>query len=252
MANRLPVLSILEQYFADWQIILLTFDRAWYEIAKQQLGSPDWRYYELFAVRVGDYERPLLIPDEEHLYRALEFLDAGQIKAASVHVRTAFEIVLKGACQRFGLSVKFHPDGRKVPASDLWGALQSATHDFVPARECFFDDKGKAHWNQPKNRRIPIIERSLQKRIQHAVSWVLNPLSHSESVDRYRAEIEDAIYAIDDLQVALERAKGRPSIRPTILIEEIVSLLKAYIAMKERQAKASAPAPAPVPQSPTV
>lgn len=237
MANRLPALNILEKYFSDWQIILLTFDRAWYEIAKQQLGSPDWRYYELFTVRVGDHEQPLLLPDEEHLYRALAFLDAGQVKAASVHVRTAFELLLKAACQRFGLSVKYHPDGRKVSASDLWAALQSATYDFVPARECFFDDKGKVHWNQPKNRRIPLIDPALQKRIQHAVSWVLNPLSHSQSVDRYRAEIEDAVYAIDDLQVALERAKGRPSIRSTIAIEELVSLLKAYIAKMEKHSK---------------
>jgi hypothetical protein len=32
MANRLPVLDILESHFADWQIILLTYDRVWYEM----------------------------------------------------------------------------------------------------------------------------------------------------------------------------------------------------------------------------
>jgi energy-coupling factor transporter ATP-binding protein EcfA2 len=237
MANRLPALKLLEKYFSDWQIILLTFDRAWYEIAKQQLGNPKWRYYELFAIQVGNHEQPLLLPDEDHLYRAMAFLDAGQVKAASVHVRTAFELLLKAACQHFRLPVKFHPDARKVPSSDLWAALQSATYDFVPARECSFDDKGKVHWRQPKNSRIPVVDPPLQKRIQHAVSWVLNPLSHSQSIDRYRAEIDDAIYAIDDLRIALERVKGRPSIRPTIRIEEIVSLLKAYIAKMERHAK---------------
>lgn len=250
MAHRLPVLDLLEREFKSWQVLLFTFDRAWYEIAKQQLRRERWTYYELFAIQVGDHEQPLLLPDDDHLYRALAFLDAGQVKAASVHVRTAFELVLKDACRQFRLPVKFHPDPRKVPASDLWSALKSESYNFTPAAECSFDDKGKVHWRQPKDRQIPLVDPSLQKRIEHAVSWVLNPLSHSQGVDRYRAEIEDAIYAVDELQVALERVKRRPSVRSTILIEHIVSLLKAYVAMKERQTKGAAPAP--IPQSPVV
>jgi hypothetical protein len=74
---------------------------------------------------------------------------------------------------------------------------------------------------------------SLQKRIEHAVSWVLNPLNHSQTVDRYRAEIEDAIYAIDELQRAVNKAVEVPSVRETVGAEEIVSLLKAYIAKME-------------------
>jgi len=60
--------------------------------------------------------------------------------------------------------------------------------------------------------------------------WVLNPLSHSQSVDRYRAEIEDTIYAIDDFEHAVKRAVAVPSVRQTIAVEEIISLLKAYVA----------------------
>ena len=37
MANRLPVLEILEEYFADWQIILLTHDRVWYEMVQVEI-----------------------------------------------------------------------------------------------------------------------------------------------------------------------------------------------------------------------
>lgn len=233
MAHRLPVLDLLEREFKDWQVFLFTFDRAWYEIAKQQLRIERWKYYELFAIQVGHHEQPLLLPDEEHLYRALAFLDAGQVKAATVHVRTAFELLLKAACQHFRVPVKFHPDARKVPASDLWSALKSGKTNFTPARECSFDTKGRVRWWQPAVTEILIVPPSLQKRLEHAVSWVLNPLSHSQSVDRYRAEIEDAIYAIDDLRVAIERAKRRPSVRSTMAIEELISLLKAYITKME-------------------
>jgi hypothetical protein len=230
LAHRLPVLRIVEERFADFQVVLLTFDRAWYEVAKQQLPSATWCHYELFTVHVGDHEQPLLRPDLDHLYRALAFLDAGEVKAASVHVRTAFELVLKYACQQLGLGVKFQSDPRKVPASDLWSSLKSAQYDFIPARQCAFDGKGKVHWWQPRNVKKHVVVPSLQKRIEHAISWVLNPLSHSQTVDRYRAEIEDAIYAIDDLERAVKQAVAVPLVRQTIAVEEMISLLKAYIA----------------------
>ena len=250
MAHRLPVLDLLEREFKDWQVLLFTFDRAWYEIAKQRLRRQSWNYYELFSIQVGDHEQPLLLPDEDHLYRAFAFLDTGQVKAASVHVRTAFELLLKAACQHFGLAVKFHPDARKVPASDLWSALKSGKTDFTLARDCRFDANGRVRWWQPAATQIPIVPPTLQKRIEHAVSWVLNPLSHSQSVDRYRAEIEDAIYAIDDLRVAIERAKRPSVVRSTIAIEELIALLKAYIAKMEAKEKHKNPASAPASATP--
>ena len=39
-----------------------------------------------------------------------------------------------------------------------------------------------------------VISLDLQRRVTHALSWILNPLSHSESVERYRAEIDEAAW----------------------------------------------------------
>ena len=69
MAHRQPLLELLKSRDSDdWQILLLTHDRAWYEIAKQQLGD-GWAHYELYAQRVGDYEQPLVQPDLSHVDR---------------------------------------------------------------------------------------------------------------------------------------------------------------------------------------
>ncbi|MDE0426493.1 MAG: AAA family ATPase, partial [Candidatus Poribacteria bacterium] len=46
MSNRLPVLNILKDYFPDHQIFLTTYDKAWYEIAKQRTDQKDWEYAE--------------------------------------------------------------------------------------------------------------------------------------------------------------------------------------------------------------
>lgn len=231
LANRLPVLQLIEEEFVDkgWQTLLFTFDRPWYEIAKQQLRASHWGHFELFAIRLGDHEQPLLLPDHEHLYRALAFLDEGQVKAAGVHVRTAFETILQRGCQLLGVQVKFHSDPRKVPAADLWGALKSEKYELTPSLQYIFDNKGKIHSWQPKKKQVPVVPPALQKRIEHAVSWVLNPLSHSQPVDQYRFEIEEAIYAIDELGVAVKQAIAPPSASPPIAFELIISLLKAHI-----------------------
>ena len=82
MAHRLPVLDILKREYIQkgWQVFLLTYDRAWYEIARQRLSKNNWKCYELYGVRVGDHERPVLIEDKDHLARALEFLAAGEVE----------------------------------------------------------------------------------------------------------------------------------------------------------------------------
>ncbi|MBI4660676.1 MAG: hypothetical protein HY735_17705 [Verrucomicrobia bacterium] len=67
-------------------------------------------------------------------------------------------------------------------------------------------------------------------RIEHAVSWVLNPLSHSQTVDYYRREIEDAIFAIDELEMALKRALHPPNPALPILRQMLADRLSQRIA----------------------
>jgi hypothetical protein len=232
LANRLPVLEIIEKEFVDagWQVFLLTFDRSWYEVARQRLRSSSWCHFELYTAGVGNHEQPLVVPDEEHLYKALRFLETGEVKAAAAHVRAAFEQVLKGACFELGLPVKYHPDPRKVMAAELWGALKSVKYDLTPSPQFGRDRQGRPYWWQPAPSSHPVVPSVLVQRIEHAVSWVLNPLSHSQTVDRYRAEIEDAIFATDDLRSAVKLALALRGTRPAILFEMLLHVLKARVA----------------------
>lgn len=66
-------------------------------------------------------------------------------------------------------------------------------------------------------------------RVEHAVTWVLNPLSHSQTVDRYRSEIEDAIYVVDALDGAVKLALQLQKAQPAAVMQEIVRLLKARV-----------------------
>jgi hypothetical protein len=224
MANRLPLLKLLQtDGFKSWQILLLTHDRAWYEIAKQQLDG--WAHHELFTQRVGDYDQPVLREDQDHLMLAIDFLHDGHVKAAAVHVRTKFELVLKWACHELGLAVKYHPDARKIPASDFWEALNGATFDKIPPISRRKDAAGEDHWWQPKPDETSVVPVSLKTRITHALSWVMNPLSHSQTVDRYRPEIEDAIFAVNDLEQAVREAVAMRHAGPVMLREMLLSIL---------------------------
>lgn len=224
MSHRLPLLKLLKSSsFKDWQILLLTHDRAWYEVAKQQLEG--WAHHELFTQRVGDYDQPVLREDQDHLMQAIDFLEQGYVKAAAVHVRTKFELVLKWACQELRLAVKYNPDPRKVPASDYWEAVNGAKFEQIPNVGCSWDAGGKRHWWQPAPKEKRVVSIDLASRITHALSWVMNPLSHSQSVDRYRPEIEDAIFAVNDLESAIREAIAMKQAGPSVLREMLLSMM---------------------------
>ncbi len=225
MAHRLPLLRILRDKFSSWQILLLTHDRAWYEIARQQLGN-GWIHHELFTQQVGDYEQPLLRQDQDHLGWAIDFLIQGHVKAAAVHVRTKFEEVLKWACSELGLAVKYHPDPRKVSAKDFWDAVSAATWEDIPPVARATDRDGKSRWWQPAPDKKPVVPKELKESISHALSWVMNPLSHSQSVDRYRGEIEGAIFAVSDLEQSIRDAIAVRQSGPVLLREMLLRILK--------------------------
>jgi hypothetical protein len=238
MVHRLPLLRVLRDHFKDWQVFLLTHDRAWYEIAKQQLEG--WSHHELFTVRVGDYEQPILREDQDHLYWALQFLQDGHVKAAAVHLRTKFELVLKWACHALGLAVKYHPEAHKAPASDFWAALKSATVELAPPPNFRRFPDGSVRWWQNKANKERVVSVALEKRIEHAVSWVLNPLSHSQTLDRHRAEIEDAVFAVDELETAFKKSICIQKAGPVMLREMLFHLLRDRVSTALNPASAAA------------
>jgi hypothetical protein len=228
MVHRMPLLNVLKSSrFTEWQVLMLTHDRSWYEIAKQELGGDKWAHCELFARRVGDYDQPLVREDHDHLLQAIDFLEAGHVKAAAVHVRTRFEEVLKSACTRLELRVRYQPDPRRVKARDFWDAVSAATWDDIPSVRHATDSKGKLRWWQPEARATAVVPPKLKARIDHALTWVMNPLSHSQGVDGYRPEIEDAIFAVHELEQAVATALAMRQAGPVVLRQMLLGHLAA-------------------------
>lgn len=188
LSNRLPVLKVLNEDFADWQIILMTYDRVWFELAKiETAASERWVCAELHAkpMQVGTtvIDAPVLEP-MQGTDPAAHFLTAAQQhlvsseRIAAFHARTAFEIKLKHYCHEKSVQVPYDLDGRKL-----------TTDHFIQAIE------RRLNWSGKMPRALFALNRV--KLFRHGV---LNPLAHYHPVTLSPNEVELAIAAVRTLE----------------------------------------------------
>ena len=176
MSNRLPVLDILEEYFADYQIFLTTYDKAWYEIVKQRTShGGKWKTVEFYFRQTDEHEIPVYVEDKAYLDKAKEYLEANDYKACAVYLRTAFEMIIEDFCESKYLPVKYHRDPNKQDTQDFWDAIKI------------------------ENQTSALLNQDLINDIELYRSRILNPLSHATIANIPKKEIEDTIEAVERL-----------------------------------------------------
>ena len=181
MPNRLPVLDILNDYFADYQIFLTTYDKAWYEIVKQRTDQKDWKYTEFYSKATDEYELPVYAEDKVYLEKAREHLDVNDYKACAIYVRTAFEVAIKQYCERRNLAIKYRENPKDLRSEDFWMPIKMEK-----------DESDR-----------PLLDLRVVDEIELYRSIILNPLSHAAIANIYRKELEDVINAVEELETAL-------------------------------------------------
>ena len=181
MSNRLPVLDILDEYFPDYQIFLTTYDKAWYEIAKQRTPDAEWEYAEFFSKKTDEYEIPIYVEDKAYLERAKAYFDANDYKASVIYLRTAFEAAIKKFCEKKNLRVKYRENPKELTSEDFWTPIKTGTL---------------------KNG-TPFLNEKLIGEIELYRNIILNPLSHSRTVTVVKKEISDAIETVETVEAKL-------------------------------------------------
>jgi len=187
-SNRMPVLDLLAKHFKDWQIILLTHDRVWFEMARayhrNAKADKFWRY-----AKVHSNDDPTRAPTisaigssaaSEALSDARAFLKDGHINAAGNYARIANELALREFCERKKVKVAYQQLPDKTPASDLLTA----------ARE-FSKSQCNGHYDVPLST------------IEMYASILLNQLSHGGIPTVTHHEVLGAINAVDSLLFAV-------------------------------------------------
>ena len=178
MSNRLPVLNILSEYFSNYQIFLMTYDKALYEIIKQRTEDRDWKYAEFYFSQTDEYEIPVYVENKAYLEKAQEYLNANDYKACAIYLRTAFETTVKGYCGDKRLPVRYRRDPNRLNSQDFWDSIKKANNG--------------------------ILEQSLIKDIELYRNIILNPLSHAVIANIHKKEIEGAIETVEKLKNELK------------------------------------------------
>lgn len=198
-SNRMPVLRMLDKHFHGWQIVLLTHDRVWFEMARFHLADRvDWAAVEMFEEKqpdgtpmpiagpVNPFVKPASIDAiVTNISTARKFHGMNEYAAAAVHARVAFELSLKKLCDRKGIPVRFKTDPRQLSSDDLLSAV-----------EAWLSDSSRTAMKTSVN--PSIIALKLWRKV------VLNPFSHSTPVSLTSGEVIGAIGAVEDLHTAFK------------------------------------------------
>ena len=173
IANRLPLLKLLETEFPEYQIFITTYDKPWFEYAKGTLEQKaGWKAMEFYAKsKPSGFEIPYILDKPDSLERSKFHLGQCDYKAAAVYARAAFEKTIKDYCVKKCKNFVFT---RKGPSSnDLWVSvckdIPKATKDSVETYRglvlnpfCHYDTE-KHEIKTELNSAIRTIERLKQK-----------------------------------------------------------------------------------------
>ena len=185
LGNRKPILNILLNEFKDYQIFISTYDRSWYEQAKETLSDKQgWTFYELFE---GSFQiaprkfvsNPLVIKDETLFEKACRFINNNEhpdYPAAANYLRKAFEeLMLNNIFEHAVREV----DCELIPAYRLT-KLVDACNNFVKQLHGYFYRQDNMM--------------SAVAALKNSLHPLLHPLSHFvPGVPVYKAEVLEAI-----------------------------------------------------------
>lgn len=179
-SNRLPVLDLLMKNFADWQIVLLTHDRVWFEMARTHLQpASDWAYLELHDTPTSASSSMPIVRHlgpsaaESALDQAEKFCEQGHIAAAATYARTAFELALRRWAETGSVKIRFRADHGDLTSQELIDAIR--------------DQKAR----DPSSEAAKAL-----KTVEMFRTVVLNPMSHATPPGIVKSEVQGAIAAV--------------------------------------------------------
>lgn len=122
IANRLPLLEILESEFPDYQIFITTYDKPWFEYARSFLEKQTgWKTMELYAqLSNNGMEVPVIFDNQNLISKAERHLQQCDYKAAAVYTRSEFERIIRKYCEKKKKAVVFKSRLKKYTTEDFW------------------------------------------------------------------------------------------------------------------------------------
>ena len=175
MSHRNIVLDIILKKTTDFQLIILTHDKLFFEIAKHKIKSlkqNNWEYFEMYSNIENDIPQPLIYKSNSYLGKAKMYLEKKEYEIAGNFLRKEAEQFCKNLLPK---KYKLNDEGR---VKLLSGLLQGAI--------TFAESEG--------------LNKALFDALDSYREFILNAASHdSYDVPKFKSEIEKCIETLEQL-----------------------------------------------------
>lgn len=189
-SNRLPLIDILRDEFSDFQIFVTTYDRNWFELAKEQLNRGKWKLLEMYhddiegpapgggIMVIG--EKPVIIESSfDFLSKAKLYFKSKDYPACANYLRKETERVLR----------KLLPLEKRITTDKNFGTRDETDLENLLTSFTSFIEECNI-----------VLPATTIAAIRLYRKLVLNPQSHSDIKSPvYRKELEKAFAAVDEL-----------------------------------------------------
>ena len=241
MSNRMPIIKIILNqdndpdlhFFDDFQKIVLTHDRGFYELVKQHTSPHQWEYFN-FHAKEDENKPPVIKRDRTHLEKAQAYLADGEYDACGNELRKEAESVLNKYLKGLSyaaetgdfepLTNKLNQTLRKITETsrkdfdklfvkknlplDLVKKLQT---DFVNDPTLDAKQRGRLDGIQKELTRYLIKQYELKENkarlieeTQDTLRRIMNPASHAALIPLYESELRNAIAGVRKLKEYLD------------------------------------------------
>ena len=176
--NRQSFVNILNNMFADRQILLFTHDRSWFQFAKKLFSESDWSFKEMYStINETGFPDVKILPSFSNRAKAKQYIKDHDYLAAGNYFRRELEELVK--------STDYLPFLRITDPENITSLFKQLDHQRSFVEKCGLDFKP---WVEVNNWR----------------GLLLNPMSHySPDLVLYKLELGKVEAAIDSLIVAL-------------------------------------------------
>lgn len=237
MSNRMTVVKIIltDPDFADFQLIILTHDKSFFNLIKRKTISQDWKYFD-FVRDNHPSSKPIIRDSKTDLEKAKEYFENKDFDSCANFLRKAAENMLTHFIDpnmreiEYGFETLANKINRAINLVGEDGYLKfkrsfirsSLSPDEIKEIENDFetnttltpDLKGKL-----RGLRKALLKFTVEQNLQHANSRnllaelrelkdrILNPHSHGNDMPLYEQELKDAIEVVEELKIFLD-SKG--------------------------------------------
>jgi AAA15 family ATPase/GTPase len=228
MSNRMIVSKIIleDEELKDFQKIILTHDKGFFDILKSKTDSSEWEYLKFTKDEHKIDSKPDVKPDKTELEKAKDFFKANEFDACANYLRKEAERLIKNYLNK-GLNTEFETlsnligqaknkieserlakfnkllKQQNLPVEKLNedfendGTLDGATKGKLKSlRSCIFNFIKQETAQEAKISQLLNDLASIKDRI-------LNPASHRTSMPLYSQELQEAIQVIEQLYTLL-------------------------------------------------